>query len=448
MFAEKETCRRAEATMADKRPARRAPEADRERQTPFRLMQRNLGNSVLRADAETRGIASQASGAGRIPAIQRACACGSCASCAGKDDEKRKVQAKLTIGAADDAYEQEAERVADRVMRMPDAPSRADAREPARDMEIRRKGADGGNASVGETDIDVGQHGGEPLSSATRTFMEPRFRADFSHVRLHADDRSHEAAAQIQARAFTYGSHIWLGKGESERDGRLMAHELTHVVQQGGARTGGDASVPTDTMSGDARIQRDVRRECPGGWKTVTVDMVSLRGSTRNPLDDLAFANTIFRPCCVQFQLGTGVSVTDTTSDGWLGGDTDLHRLHSCSAVDAEEDAMRVGATGAFGLSSRIRVFYVETMTPAERGVSFPAFCASGARASFVDHAYISNTGARRSLAHEFGHILLNSGSHTGIDNPADTGNLMVPTNSATGETLDPTQCTTIFGNA
>ena len=43
--------------------------------------------------------------------------------------------------------------------------------------EIRRKGSVGANTCLGETDIDVGQHGGEPLSSATRMFMEPRFRA-------------------------------------------------------------------------------------------------------------------------------------------------------------------------------------------------------------------------------------------------------------------------------
>ncbi len=62
--------------------------------------------------------------------------------------------------------------------------------------------------------------------------MEPRFGVDFGQVRLHTDEQARESASQIQARAFTYGNNIWLGEGANESDKGLMAHELTHVVQQ------------------------------------------------------------------------------------------------------------------------------------------------------------------------------------------------------------------------
>jgi hypothetical protein len=274
--------------------------------------------------------------------------------------------------------------------------------------------------------------------------MEPRFSADFGHVRLHTDQDAQQTAAQIQAKAFTYGNNIWLGRGAHEDDKGLMAHELTHVVQQGAASPSLDRAGAG--KSNISSIQRDARPACPDGIKTVSVDLVSLRGSNRNPGDDLDFANSIFRPCCVQFQQGTGVSADAVDSDTWLGGDTDLQREHSCRNVHAEEEAMRAGATATFGLNSDISVFYVQDMTPSERAVSFPPYCASGDRARFVNHSYVTNTGARRTLAHEIGHILLNADTHT--THPGGTDNLMEPTNTASGETLEPSQCTTIYGNA
>jgi hypothetical protein len=74
--------------------------------------------------------------------------------------------------------------------------------------------------------------GGRTLSDETRDRQEPAFAASFENVRLHDDSRAHAAAQRLQARAFTCGNHVWLGRGESERDVRLMTHELTHVIQQ------------------------------------------------------------------------------------------------------------------------------------------------------------------------------------------------------------------------
>jgi hypothetical protein len=85
---------------------------------------------------------------------------------------------------------------------------------------------------------------GRPLDAATRAFFEPRFQRDFSEVRIHADARAHEAAERLDAHAFTVESHIVLGDSAEAHSQRVLAHELTHVVQSGGStlRVSADAS--------------------------------------------------------------------------------------------------------------------------------------------------------------------------------------------------------------
>jgi hypothetical protein len=76
---------------------------------------------------------------------------------------------------------------------------------------------------------------GEPLRPSVQDTLEAQIGVDLSGVRVHSDGTSHTAARALKARAFTHGQDIWLGPGESPRDTRLMAHEATHVVQQGHA---------------------------------------------------------------------------------------------------------------------------------------------------------------------------------------------------------------------
>jgi hypothetical protein len=81
---------------------------------------------------------------------------------------------------------------------------------------------------------------GKPLPAKTLAFMEARFGVDFSEVRIHTDAEAVKLAREINAQAFTQGQDIYLGEGnenvESEAGKRLLAHELTHVVQQTGAK--------------------------------------------------------------------------------------------------------------------------------------------------------------------------------------------------------------------
>jgi len=85
---------------------------------------------------------------------------------------------------------------------------------------------------------DVLRSPGQPLDGATRSYFEPRFQHDFSNVQVHADARASESARSVNALAYTVGSQIAFADGHyqpgTERGQKLLAHELTHVVQQGG----------------------------------------------------------------------------------------------------------------------------------------------------------------------------------------------------------------------
>lgn len=120
-----------------------------------------------------------------------------------------------------DAYEQEADRVADQVERMGDLHGALQAAVP-----------------------DALLAGGQMLEPSARRFMEAQFGHDFSRVRVYGGEQAAASARALDARAYTVGERIVLGRGESVsgRSGRsLLAHELTHVVQQRGGGTGPNA---------------------------------------------------------------------------------------------------------------------------------------------------------------------------------------------------------------
>ncbi len=88
--------------------------------------------------------------------------------------------------------------------------------------------------------IQAIQYGGQPLSKSERAYFEPRFGADFSQVRLHSDAQAAESARALNAKAYTLGQDVVFGTGQytqgTGEGRRLMAHELTHVVQQSGKK--------------------------------------------------------------------------------------------------------------------------------------------------------------------------------------------------------------------
>lgn len=124
-----------------------------------------------------------------------------------------------------------------------------------------------------------------------------------------------------------------------------------------------------------------------------------------------------------------------------------MSRITAPDRVHAEEAAVFDDATVLFGLSGRLRVFYVDAISPAARATSRPAVWATGRAAPYEGMATVTNGAVPRSLAHEFGHILLNETGATHTTHAGGTDNLMEPSNTSTGENLEPAQCTTIFSN-
>ncbi|MBP6107114.1 MAG: DUF4157 domain-containing protein [Steroidobacteraceae bacterium] len=171
---------------------------------------------------------------------------------------------QLSLSHPGDAHEREAESVADKVMRMADpvpglsgnsyvsTPVSASsvhrrcaeceetkAHTVARDAKGEASAATGEITPSVSADIRALQGKGSPLPAPARAFFEPRFGANFSDVRVHTDTGAARTSNAINAKAFTVGTNIAFGAGQfspdSQQGRHLLAHELTHVVQQGGA---------------------------------------------------------------------------------------------------------------------------------------------------------------------------------------------------------------------
>jgi len=163
------------------------------------------------------------------------------------------IQTKLAISKPGDEYEQEADRVSEQVMRIPEPQlqracpcgggcPRCQTEQPGQEhehLQTKRVGSsDLGQTAIPPTVHEVLRSPGQSLDPETRSFMEPRFGHDFSRVRVHADMAAERSVLDLNARAYTSGHNIVFGAGgftPSTQEGRrLIAHELTHVVQQGG----------------------------------------------------------------------------------------------------------------------------------------------------------------------------------------------------------------------
>ncbi len=189
------------------------------------------------------------------------------------------VQTALRMNAIDDPFEHQAEQVANIVMRMPahEASSAHDMDAPP--LPIALDAQAGGDVagtvvpSALESRVMDLQGRGAPLSPSERTFFESRMGADFSQVQIHTDANAADLAQSFDARAFTIDTNVVFGAGEYQPDtegGRhLLAHELTHVMQQ----TGGIATKRIQRTPGEG--YEDGNRPDPSTSSDPTFDIVS-----------------------------------------------------------------------------------------------------------------------------------------------------------------------------
>jgi len=418
---------------------------------------------------------------------------------------------------------------------------------------------------------------GRPLDAATRELMEPRFGRSFSRVRVHDDARAAESARSLGARAYALGANIVFGAGEhapATPAGRwLLAHELTHVVQQSGAAP---ASVPEGPGGAEIRqataaprIQRACRTAIPdrtdecigrsgtvadpffrfrvgcddflnqderdrfdlllsgvvagdvfrvrgfaseegdfdvnhrlscaralvaaaalgargaiiseriahgpqpgtaadhrsvvvervavpgrqssracGGRLVVDVATFLFPGNSRNPFDDLAFANRVYADCCVEFRSVGGGTVVGSL----LGPDATLQQSGNCTNLSTEEQALVAHAESTVGSRAKIWVFYVPNFEPQSdaKGLSCPVSDVAGIKATLPSIVLVAGDADAATLAHELGHVLIDTGDHHGIVDPHDPGNVMVAPRELGGDihiTADALQCALVRSN-
>jgi len=233
----------------------------------------------------------------RAGPIQRKCACGalvdgpqSCSSCAEK--ERLGLQAKLNARGPTDAYEHEADRVADHVMSASSPTSSGHKRHP---QSVQRlSSAADALSSVAPPSVEQTLSGqGVPLEGSVRQDMEQRFGHGFGHVRLHTDAGAHQSAQVLSARAYTLGSDIVFGRGEyapeTSAGKSLLAHELTHVLQQGGEKSGAVQRDSTDDLA--AGIARDLQtfvasNPAPVSYRHVIEIVQTVNKNVEDDIDD------------------------------------------------------------------------------------------------------------------------------------------------------------------
>lgn len=189
--------------------------------------------SYERTEQANKKLPTTMSSTSRV--LQRKCACGQhsqggeCEECAKK---KQKMQRKLMVGASNDPLEQEADRVAEHVLSMPLYSSAVSM--PRIQRFSISSGAVEGIAPVSVDRALASQ--GQPLDSSLQQEMNQRFGYDFSGVRVHTGNIADQSARDLGAQAYTVKQDIVFAAGrfapQTNSGRRLLAHEMTHVVQQ------------------------------------------------------------------------------------------------------------------------------------------------------------------------------------------------------------------------
>lgn len=290
----------------------------------------------------------------------------------------------LRIGAVDDPAEVEAEAVAEQVLRMPEpgpallqrcpggCPDEEVLRRPLKhaeeaDLEVRPLSADVATSEPLASAIGAARAGGASLPGATLRFFEPRFGLDLSGVTIHRDERAADLAASVNARAFTVGRDIFFGSGQwapgTDHGGHLLAHELTHTVQQSGREVRDSRSGTTRPHRPVPTVQRaltDLGPHCTGRAEFLQSALGMPDAQVPDSLTCVCFlagladlVDVAFGPAAIPIEMLDCVcNLLTTVQEFWIrGSDGGCFSVSNLSAVDIGALTVLAGATLADCLS-------------------------------------------------------------------------------------------------
>ncbi|MDB5250073.1 MAG: hypothetical protein JWQ40_4467 [Segetibacter sp.] len=346
------------------------------------------------------------------------------------------IQYNLLIGGANDYHEQEADAISETVTRMPLMPlvQRTCAQCRDQDEQVNRKPlasivtpfihAKSENGLAANNDVSnrilASKGGGSSLDDSTKSFMESRFGADFSDVRIHNNNDAANMSAELQAKAFTVGSDIYFNSGtyssESSEGRKLLAHELTHTIQQGAV--------------GSTKIQPFVQRQAAAVprrtiWVNVGFDssaqaneetMTKLRAS-------ISVEKAAMLSCCSTHATGCNIDVK--TNYDWVRHNKPAPADRDYDNDNAADRTLRDTNLGRIaGPAGGLKVLVTEsTLSQTWQGARIFPRANTGASGVLWNRGLAAND----TIAHEAGHAAGYVGDDEGGAHSSDAHNLMSP---------------------
>ena len=282
------------------------------------------------------------------------------------------IQRKLSVGAVNERQEHEADAMADHVMRMPEPNLIQRKCAHCEEEEAQRKPLtsfiqkkeEGGKSTVSDAvhhQVQATKGGGNALPHSTKTFMESRFGTDFSGVRIHSGGYASQMSAELNAQAFTVGNDIYFNSGkfspESSAGKHLLAHELTHTLQQ-------RKEISLQRSCSDGKCDK-----CAGGtkdfWVTAYFRREITEAATKTLNKQIAEAKTILANCCLNLKV-------EINKDRVAGSST-MNAYTPATAKDrwrftADETALGTGKT--FDAAKGIPMLVVDDVPLSGGGVT------------------------------------------------------------------------------
>lgn len=224
---------------------------------------------------------------------------------------------------------------------------------------IQKSGEDGGDASGIESTLNSSKGGGSPLDSGTKNFMEPRIGADFSDVRVHTGSDAVQMSQDVGAQAFAHGKDVYFNEGKynpgSDSGKELLAHELTHTVQQGASpvqakkiqKKDDEEKVQLKPMNGAPSIQR--AEENAGGGEGGETEGAEAADTGPLPMPATVYSITNgFKP-----KPGTQlVDYLASNPDEWMDVKVKMHSIGSGTIKAKQVGETEAGQTPTYEVKS------------------------------------------------------------------------------------------------